>query len=36
MNEILQPTKMGRFTKSNKNNKFKMAAAVMLNLIYRS
>jgi len=27
---------MDRLTKINKNNKFKMAAAAMLNLIYRS
>jgi len=41
MNEILQPCKwllpeMGRLTKINKNNKIKMAAAAILNLIYCS
>jgi len=41
MNEILQlgrrlPPEIYRLTKMNKNNKFKMAAAAMLNLIYRS
>jgi len=41
MNKILQPCRgllpeMRRFTKMNKSNKFKMAAAANLNLIYRS
>jgi len=41
MNEILQRCRgllpeMGRLIKMNKNNKFKMAAAAILNLIYRS
>jgi len=41
MNEILQPCKgllpeMERLTKMNENNKFKMTAAAILNLIYRS
>jgi len=41
MNEILQQRgglllEMQRLTKMNKNNKFKMASAAILNLIYRS
>jgi len=41
MNEILQQCRgllpeMDRLTKMNKNNKFKMAAAAILNLISRS
>jgi len=41
MNEILQQCKgllpeMERLTKMNKNNKIKMAATAILNLIYRS
>jgi len=41
MNEILQQCRellpeMERLTKMNKNNKFKMASAAILNLIYRS
>jgi len=41
MNEILQqcrrlPPEIDRLTKMDKNNKFKMAAAAILNFIYRS
>jgi len=41
MNEILQlcsqlPPEIDHLTKMDKNNKFKMAAAAILNFIYRS
>jgi len=37
MNEILQlPPEIDHLTKIDKNSKFKMAAAAILNLIYRS